>query len=500
MTDNLRKGKYVVAEDKKNTASALDEESVDDILAEILNADGTFNDSFNGLFAKYTTGANFHSNVPQVDLSDRSDEQVSGGKVTYDSGEFSYSRERNADERIEDKMPDSVRNAYSEASSDAQRPEFTSTGDVRYPTMGVGASEQRVVFDADWEETAKKEAARLERVRQDRLLRGDSTYARTFVAGGMYMPQKSQYINAPGANPLYIDPLSKDDDFEHADKNSQYYSSQKKSFFPEGFSVVQKNNATASGKTEKRNSGNGNSALRRNADVSWLQVEDKSDKKKKKKRFGKKKQSDSAVKNSTSAGDVTENIPAASEENPNDTENRYMTVPSYEAYEIEEITEETEGLRSTVAEIVDKYNKRNEEDARRRREEQLREEDKRREEELKERRKEEELRRLKKEINPEIVSAMESEEEDTFVEYEDFSTEKEPVRQEEQKPKDTRVYGVVFDPTVISGSEFLEKMDDFSQTENDDIRKEENVREEKIKADDGKTKSKPTFFNRRKDK
>lgn len=493
--------------DRKNTASDLGEESVDDILAEILNADGTFNDSFNGLFAKYTVGTSTNSSVPQVDLSDRSDEQVPGGKVTYDSGEYTYSRERNTDERIEDKMPDSVRSAYSEASSEAQRPEFTSTGDVRYPTMGVGASEQRVVFDADWEETAKKEAARLERVRQDRLLRGDSAYARTFVAGGMYMPQKSQYVNAPGANPLYIDPLSRDDDFEQADKNSQYYSSQKKSFFPEGFSVVQKSNGTASGKTERRNSGNGNSASKRNADVSWLQVEDKSDKKKKKKRFGKKKQSDSVTEASVLNGTDADNTPEQDEEvNNTENENSYAVTQTYEAYELEEIADETEGLRSTVAEIVDKYNKRNEEDARRRREEQLREEDRRREEELKERRKEEELRQLKKEINPEIVSAMESEEEDSFVEYEDFSTEKASQSEEAEKSKDTRTYGVVFDPEAISGGEYLEKMcESISPTSGEGTADGENEAtekgEEKVNsnADSGKTKGKSGFFSRRKD-
>ena len=38
---------------------------------------------------------------------------------------------------------------YSAAASQAQRPEFTANGGVRYPSMGVGDSEERVVYDAE---------------------------------------------------------------------------------------------------------------------------------------------------------------------------------------------------------------------------------------------------------------------------------------------------------------------------------------------------------------
>lgn len=482
------------------------EESVDDILAEILNADGTFNEDFNGLFAKYVVGVNPRSAVQNVDISDRSDEYTAGNaKVTYDSGEFVSSREKNTDERIEEKIPDSVREVYSEASSQAQRPEFTSTGDVKYPTMGVGASEQRVVFDADWEETAKKEAARLERVRQDRLLRGDSTYARTFVAGGMYMPRKNPYVNSPGANPLYIDPLSRDEDFDTADSNSQYYSSQKKSFFPEGFSVVQKSNGAASGKTERRNGGNvysSNNVSR--ADMTWLQVEEKSDKKKKR-RLGKRKlrEEDSshpiadAIAEKTQQSESTANVPTE-----NVTENVdsvHLSAENFDNRELEMMADETQGLRSTVAEIVDKYNKRNEEEAKRKREEELLLEERRREEELRERLKEEELRKLKKEISPEIVSAMESDSDEFSGEYEDFSTEPNVSEEAEQTKTQTKAYGVVFTPEAIEENNYLEKITDEEPDTQTESAENSTDGEEENEQANGNKKRKSVFSKRRKD-
>lgn len=485
--------------DKKNVN--LPEESVDDILAGILNSDGSFNDEFNGLFAKYFVGNTQEIKVPDVDLSDRSGEEAPKEKVTYDSGEFVTVREKTAAERIEEKMPESVREIYSEASSDAQRPEFTSTGDVKYPSMGVGASEQRVVFDADWEETAKKEAQRLERVRQDRLLRGDSAYSRTFIAGGIYMPQQNQYVQNPNANPLYIDPISRDEDFENPQQNSQYYSSQKKSFFPEGFSVVQKNNVAASGKTVKRNSGNRYENKKSNADMSWLQVEEKTDKKKKK-LFDRKKERTSVLTGVIEIPELEDmtaenQLPDAVSEN-TEANTVSIRVPAYAPEELEEAAEEAEGLRSTVAQIVDKYNKRNEEDELRRREELARLEELRREEELRERRREEELRLLKQELSPELVDAMEDDSDEFFGEYEDFSTEpvQKPEKTEEKKPQ--RAFGVVFDPTALSGSNYLEKLTDEENITNEEERQaEESASEEKEKSN--KQKKKPIFQNRRKD-
>lgn len=484
-----------MAEIDKNNNS-LPEESVDDILAGILNSDGTFNDDFNGLFAKYFVGAPQEIAVPDVDISDRTDEPLPSEKVSFDSGEYAYVREKTAEERIEEKIPESVRAVYSEASSDAQRPEFTSTGDVKYPTMGVGASEQRVVFDADWEETAKKEAARLERVRQDRLLRGDSAYARTFVAGGMYMPQQNQYINAPGANPSYIDPLSKDEDFENPAQNAQYYSSQKKSFFPEGFSVVQRNSVAASGKTERRRGGNEyRNRPGQDRDMSWLQVEEKSDKKKKKRADRKKEKTVSVI---APIEIPEENIPADMPSEENALPYAETTAEAYDVYmqavgQLEEVTDEAAGLRTTVAEIVDKYNKRNEEDERRRREEEIRLEEQRREEELRERRREEELRILKKELSPELCEAIDSVEEDEFFdEYEDFSTE--PVVREEKKKE--RSFGVVFNPEAFAGNDYLEKLPGEDVTDRDEKPAEKSEEE---KENGNKSKKKPIFSNRRKD-
>ena len=62
--------------EKTKNNEVITEESVDDILAGILNPDGTFNDDFNGLFAKYVGGGVNTAPVPDVDLSDRSDERI----------------------------------------------------------------------------------------------------------------------------------------------------------------------------------------------------------------------------------------------------------------------------------------------------------------------------------------------------------------------------------------------------------------------------------------
>ena len=57
--------------DKNKNNDIGTEESVDDILAGILNPDGTFNDEFNGLFARYVGGGQPAAVVPDADLSDR---------------------------------------------------------------------------------------------------------------------------------------------------------------------------------------------------------------------------------------------------------------------------------------------------------------------------------------------------------------------------------------------------------------------------------------------
>lgn len=478
------------------------EETVDDILAGILNPDGSFNDEFNGLLKKYVGGDTTGTVISAVDISDRRDEANVSSRVEYEAeADISFASVKNANERIEEKIPESVRTVYAEASAQAQRPEFTSTGDVKYPTMGVGAAEERVVYDADWEETAKKEAARLERVRQDRMLRGDSAYARTFTQGGAYLPRKSIYVDAPASNSEYIDPLSRDDDFEGETADSQYYSSSKKSFFPEGFSATQRNNSASGGKTERVRGGNmsnGRHGTVNSSSASWLQVEEKPVKKKKS-LFGKKKSNaGELIGKITVDEDITGENAVYGDNKDGGSSDRERVSP-FTGEDMASVEKETEGLRSTVAEIVDKYKKRSEEDERRRIEEQARLEDERREEELRERRRLEEIRVLKQHMSPELFEAVESEEsEEAFDEYEDFSTE--PAEKKEEKPKKT--FGVVFDPTVFEkdtdkGREFTEKIS-FTEESVDTVIREENEFEENTAVSDSR-KKKIGILSRRKD-
>ena len=453
-------------ENKKSNVFA--EESVDDILAGILNSDGTFNDEFNGLLKKYVGGdAPVIINVPASDISDRRDEPVitSASRIEYEEKQdISFAPDmKTIDERIEEKIPEIARDLYAKASAEAQRPEFTSTGDVKYPAMGVGEAEERVVFDADWEETAKKEAARLERVRQDRMLRGDSPYARSFNSAGTYVPKSSPYIDSPDRGNAYIDPVSDDDDFENMAMNSQYYSSSRKPFFQEGFSATQKNNSAAGGKTEKSRSGSAayyRKEMQPRSDVSWLQVEEKPAKKKRG-IFG-KKNTDTKVSTVNSREDtaLSQAESFTAEEKSSEDIRKYTgSMAAAIAEEIGAVENETRGLRSTVAEIVDKYNKRTEEDERKRLEEQVRLEDERRREELRERRRLEEIKELKDQMSPEVFRVVEiADADDDFGDYEDFSNEPSDKGEAIQKKN----FGVVFNPDVFDdgnkGIEFTERI------------------------------------------
>ena len=181
-------------------------ESVDDILNDILGEDGGVNDEFTEMYAKYLGGDALNiADTLTLDLSDRSDEPQSASRVEYEDPDLKPRPKPDLTKRITARMPAYAQEAYVAAERQAQRPEFTSGGEVRYPSMGVGESEERVVFDADWEERAKEEAAKREAIKRDNMLRGDSLYARSFVAGGRPM-------NGPvSVNPAYIDPLSDDD-------------------------------------------------------------------------------------------------------------------------------------------------------------------------------------------------------------------------------------------------------------------------------------------------
>lgn len=496
-------------------------ESVDDILAEILNTDGSFREEFTGLIAKYIGDGEASVSVPRVDLSDRRDETGVRGRAVFESSDINFIRERSVDERIEDKIPDEFREIYSEASSDAQKPGYTSSGNVKYPTMGVGASEQRVVYDADWEEKAKAEAARLERVRQDRMLRGDSTYVRSFVTRASYSGRKNPFIDelsdAPAAvsrtNSLYIDPLSRDADFEVQPDNSAYYNDNKKSFFREGFSVIQKSNVAASGKTEKNISGkrapiteneafytgaDRNSPVRREEkrDTSWLQVDDRSAKKKKK---GSYKTNEKRSANGTPVGTVTEKISIGEDVTSGKAVSETDAAPKsrvylYDGKDVETVADETKGLRSTVAEIVEKYNKRSEADEQRKKEELERlQEQKRIEQQLLEQRRAH-IEELRKDMSPELANAVADAENDdgSFDEYEDFST-----IPQEKKSKDRSREVIERKEESAVKAEYLEKLDSDIPAV-DDIPAENDVGKEK----DGnkKQKSQPKKKNRRKGK
>ncbi len=529
-----------MADIEKNNITSTDDntESVDDILAEILNADGSFREEFTGLFAKYIGDEAAISSVPKIDLSDRRDEPGVRDRAVFESSDVHFAREKSVDERIEDKIPEEFREIYSEASSEAQRPEYTSTGNVKYPTMGVGASEQRVVYDADWEEKAKAEAARLERVRQDRMLRGDSTYVRSFVTRSSYSGRKNPFIDdlsdapsspASSEGSLYIDPLSKDSDFEGKPDNSQYYNDNKKPFFREGFSVVQKNNVAASGKTEKKSGGktitsSGNDGLytgdyRNNTaknsqqgDNSWLQVDDRSAKKKKKGTYKKKDRKSSKgapVGKVTERIRVEENNDASADNNSLPAETQKRRVYLYDGKDVETVADETKGLRSTVAEIVDKYNKRNEEDEQRRLEELERIEEEKRIEKQRQEQRRAHIAKLKKNMSPELADAVDDaeNEDESFAEYEDFSTE--PVKNKFKAAKKKKNTDKALPNANINGENYLEKLstDDEASQADDGLRKEAAVQNDKAskmsgKKKDGNNKQKvqPMKSNRRKDK
>lgn len=458
-------GKYLDEEDYYNDGI----ETVDDILSEILNEDGSFSEDFSDRFSAYLgEDAEEFSASADYDLSDRRGEAFSRRRVEYEDPD--YHRQRVPDEyerinrRVERKLPRSVREVYSGAEKDAQRPEFTVGGSVRYPSMGVGASSERVVFDAEWEEHAKKEAARVQRVREDRSLRGDDAYVRSFVAGGRMLGQ--DYYDEP-ASP-YIDPLSDDDDI-YSPEYSRGANDNKNPFFPSG-PAVKRNEASADGRTGRNGYGAENDeqadrVLDSFADsheraaaakASWMQVEEKGKKKKDKharaekepkperrKERGREKERDHGEKPVKRAEaplpEAADFADVAGYEPLNDApvrpRERYVPVgegemtltqpkrrgrraerPEQRA--MERAQTETVELKQTVAGIVEKYNRRSEEDEiawqkaqeeRRLREEKLREE----------------RAKLREGLSDGLVMALDAEdlEPEEFGGYDDFSEE-----------------------------------------------------------------------------
>lgn len=311
------------------------------------------------------------------------------------------------------------------------------------------------------------------------------------------------YNSSPATKSLYIDPLSRDDDFETADNNSQYYNSDKKPFFPEGFSVIQRNNVTASGKTEnaRKAKNAGTHKIERTIDevipdpslykdvrtveknTSWLEVEDKSVKKKKKNRSGKKHKKTGKLITKIDIPENTVSAEQISEEE--NTVKEKVRVSPYDG-NIESVADETRGLRSAVAEIVDKYNKRNEEDERRKEEEEARIARQRQLEDEERQRKIDELSRLKQDMNPEVAGAIDLDElEKDFDDYEDFSSEKEEKNDKKEKPKKRKGSLLQkFNDAAVAGADYLEKLS-----------VEENGNEEEQKQQEKKTDKKAAQKN-----
>ena len=392
--------------DDSNVGKAPDgrsqEETVDEILAEILNKDGSFNKEFGDLLTKYLGDDAAHvASLRGIDLSDRADEPRYRQRVEYEDpgvrSAYGPRPDRDFERRIEQKMPEDVRYMYNEAAANAQRPEFTSSGDVRYPAMGVGASEERVVYDAEWEERARQEAARLQRVREDRMLRGDSTYVRSFVANGMPM-------RGPGRSP-YIDPLSADEDFDDPYRYEQRRQEDRQSFFQEGPPAAKGRNSAgrqrvtgrAGGRTDLRKvygdryasdedvfeSFSDEYETEQTTRAAWLQPDEENASGKKRRndrRRGQRPQITSTLREDYDRmsvlregadGRPVRQAPSHPEtltqpprmrrkpEEPEETEEPKK--PKTEEPTQEDLSraeKETQGLRSTVAEIVDKYNKR----------------------------------------------------------------------------------------------------------------------------------------------
>lgn len=384
-------------DDVKNADSRGRDESVDDILAGILNKDGSFNEEFGALLTKYLGEDAAHvASLRGIDLSDRMDEPRYRPRTEYrDPAEpYAYDRDgRDFDRRIGERMPEDVRYMYREAAADAQRPEFTSNGGVRYPAMGIGDSEERVVYDAEWEERARQEAARLQRVREDRMLRGDSTYVRSFVANGRPM-------RGPGRSPL-IDPLSADDDFDDVYRNDRRRQDDRSSFFQEGPPVTKARNRAgrqnaadgAGGRTRRRaayaaspeedvfDSFSDAYESEQTARAAWLQPDEGNEagrRRRNERRRGQRNQITSTLRDDYDRMSVLREDEggrpvryAAEEETltqpprakrPPEPEKPEETAPRVDPEELTRTARETEGLRTTVAEIVDKYNKRSEEE------------------------------------------------------------------------------------------------------------------------------------------
>ena len=174
--DKKEEIEQAVSELSRSVKAADAAGAVDDILDEIMQGVNGYSTDFNNMYSKYNTpGADegedpYNGRLP-VHAFPRRNYSV--------EAEEALAAEKATDDRINRKVAPSVREAYVRETQDAVRPEFSPDGKVHYPSFGVGESEERVVFDADWETQAKEEAARIDQFRRGNMLRGDSGYARS---------------------------------------------------------------------------------------------------------------------------------------------------------------------------------------------------------------------------------------------------------------------------------------------------------------------------------
>lgn len=152
-TDDIDRAADALRDSVSNGAAS----NVDDILTEILGGNGAYSTGYHDMFSKYSAES---AEVTPEETTGR----TGGSFPRRDYGaeaDAALAADRRVEENISRKMAPSVRNAVQRESQEIQRPEFTVNGGVRYPSRGVGESGERVVFDADWEEEAKEEAARI---------------------------------------------------------------------------------------------------------------------------------------------------------------------------------------------------------------------------------------------------------------------------------------------------------------------------------------------------
>lgn len=331
---------------------SLSEESVDDILSGILNPDGTFNEAYNNLFAKYM-GIEENSEAPAgFDLSDRSsdiDAEFISGLKENDSNNDTY---RATEESIVSKLgPNS--GAYVKQVNEERKPTFTSGGDVRYPSIGSGASEERIVYDADWENKAKQEAERLKRYSETNPYTEQKS--RSFVAGGEDLSRNSYRPVIEQSSSPFVDPISEDDDFDRYWAR-QYEQNQKKSFFQEGLRANRSRNDTADAGDRNQKNSSDNRHNNRYSSGDWLTVE-------KNRKSGKYRKDRSAIPDRSPLPRTSDNPGLNSSgiisSKSKTAQKTYITKTELSEKQAEA---ETQDLRDTVAAIVDKYDRKNQEE------------------------------------------------------------------------------------------------------------------------------------------